>query len=72
MARDEEHAIFPEGESTELWAIRNPGFLGSTKQLTNCARCGELNLKRHDEPRHFCLTPTLHVICDDCYDTLPD
>ena len=70
-----QHEILPEGESTTRWAIRQPGFLGTVKQLINCARCGEpLPFKRHDEPRRFrdICKPTLHCICDDCHDALPD
>lgn len=69
------HELLPEGESTAKWAIRSPGFLGSTKQLLNCARCGEmLPTKRHNEPRHFrdIGKPSLHVLCDACYEQLPD
>jgi len=69
------HDILPEGESTARWAIRSSGFLGSIKQLLNCARCGEiLPFKRHDEPRH-CRDfgePGFHFLCDDCYDQLPN
>jgi hypothetical protein len=28
------------GEPTDKWAFREPGFFGSMKQLTCCARCG--------------------------------
>lgn len=70
---ERKHEVGPDGESTENWAIREHGFLGSTKQLTNCARCGKLVRKRHDEPRHFGDTfkPTFHQICDECHDELP-
>lgn len=69
------HEILPEGESTEKWAIREPGFLGTVKQLTHCARCGEpLPPKGVHRPRHFrdIFQATHHIICDDCYDALPD
>lgn len=69
-----EYEITPEGESTEKWAFREPGFIGSLKQLTRCARCGSIpRFKRHDEPRHFrdALKPSFHFICDDCFDELP-
>lgn len=67
------HAMTPEGESTENWALRSPGFVGSTRQLLDCARCGDpLPVKPHSEPRHFGVAPVLHVICDDCHDALPD
>ncbi len=69
------HTVLPEGESTELWAIREQGFLGSLRQLFDCARCGEHPpFKRTDEPRHIrdIFKPTVHMICDDCFDELPD
>ncbi len=54
------------------WAIREPGFIGSIKQLIACARCGQnLPLKAHNEPRHCGHKPALHFICDDCFDSLP-
>jgi hypothetical protein len=69
-----DHEILPEGESTAKWAIREPGFLGSVKQLLNCARCGKLDPKGRNEPRHYrdVFKPTFHMLCDDCYDALPD
>ncbi len=69
------HRIGPDGENTESWAIGHPGFLGSMKQFTHCARCGQLPPhKRLDEPRRFgaAANVPLHLICDDCYDALPD
>jgi hypothetical protein len=68
------HEMLPEGESTAKWAIQEPGFLGSIKQLLYCARCGKNEHKRHDEPRHYrdLFKPTLHVLCDDCFDALPE
>jgi len=55
------------------WAIQRPGFLGTVRQLTDCAKCGELIRKSKSEPRHYANIgkPTLHCICDDCYDALP-
>jgi hypothetical protein len=70
----EQPKIVPEGESTENWAINEPGFLGSMKQLLNCARCGEVPpFKRLDEPRYYrdVCKPTFHMLCDDCHDALP-
>lgn len=63
-----------DGESTEKWAMRQSGFFGSIKQLTHCARCGEpLPAKPHNEPSIFdTLKPTVHFVCDECYDALPD
>lgn len=68
------HEMLPEGESTEKWAIRSPGFLGSVKQLVCCARCGEYSRKGRHESQHFrdIFKPTFHLICDDCHDALPD
>jgi len=69
-----EHEMLPDGESTEKWAINQPGFAGTLKQLCNCARCGDPIRKRHDEPTHFrdVFKPSMHVLCDDCWDALPD
>lgn len=70
-----QHEILRDGESTEHWAMRQPDFFGSIKQLVNCARCGEVPpFKRHDEPRHVIHIgkPTFHFICDECYDQLPE
>lgn len=75
MSEPVQHEITAEGESTSKWAFHAPGFRGTIKQLLCCARCGEyLPFKRHNEPRHFrdALKPTFHVLCDDCYDALPD
>ncbi len=63
------------GESTETWAFREAGFMGTIKQLTHCARCGEpLPHKSYDEPRHVfdVLKPTMHTICDDCFEEMPE
>lgn len=59
-----------EGE----WAIERPGFLGTFRQLTDCAKCGEPIRKGKHEPLRWCNIghPTLHCICDDCYDGLPE
>lgn len=63
-----------EGENTDKWAIRNPGFMGSVKQLLCCARCGEFLRGGHNKPRHGrdIFKPTMHFICDDCFNALPD
>lgn len=67
------HEITPDGESTAAWACRRPCFMGSIAQLTCCARCGNvLPAKPHNEPRRFGMGPVIHVLCDDCYDALPD
>lgn len=60
-------------ESTADWALFQPGFVGSIKQLTCCARCGEkLPAKPYTEPRKTSSNPVLHIICDACFDELPD
>lgn len=70
----QQHEMTPDGESTERWACREPGFFGSIKQLVLCARCGESGpIKHRDEPRHFrdIFKPTLHFLCDECWEALP-
>lgn len=70
---DLRHELTPDGESTAFWAWRRPGFIGSVQQLTTCARCGgALPPKRYDEPRRYRFSPVLHVLCDGCFDALPD
>ncbi len=69
------HKMLPDGESTERWAFREAGFFGSARQIFDCARCGEtMPRKRHDEPRHYrdLLKPTMHCLCDECCDALPE
>jgi len=69
------HEILPDGESTEKWAINEPGFIGSIRQLIACARCGgELEIKSVHAKRHMrdILKPTHHTICDACYGELPE
>ncbi|CAA2139625.1 hypothetical protein [Hyphomicrobium sp. ghe19] len=61
-------------ESTENWAINAPGFWGSIKQLTCCGKCGELLRGGRDKPRRVAdmFKPTMHFLCDGCYDGLPE
>ena len=69
------HEILPEGESTEQWAFRSHGFMGTIKQLTHCARCGEhLPISGKARPRHYLDIgkKTFHTLCDECYGALPD
>lgn len=56
------------------WFCDRRDFWGTPKQLCLCAKCGKHEIKRHDEPRHYggLLTPTMHMICDDCFASLPD
>lgn len=68
------HEILPEGESTAKWAIRESGFMGSIKQLICCARCGEYRKGGKHAPQNFrdILKPTIHVICRECNEALPE
>lgn len=61
-------------DASGAWFCERGDFWGTIQQLCLCARCGKNERKRHDEPRHFrgIFTPTLHIICDECYDSLPD
>lgn len=69
-----QHDRTNDGESTARWAFREKGFFGTPRQLTCCARCGSalrggLNKKR----KVFDLfKPSMHFLCDDCFDQLPD
>ena len=55
------------------WFCERGDFWGTVNQLILCARCGKNELKRHDEPRHFCniFKRSMHVVCDACFDELP-
>jgi hypothetical protein len=68
------HEIIEGGESTAKWFCQRGGFWGTPKQLLLCARCGEHDLKRQDEPRHYrdIFKPTLHMVCDECHEALPE
>jgi hypothetical protein len=68
------HKVTEAGESTEGWAIRQPGFLGSIRQHTHCARCGDpLPAQPHSEPRHYGYAGKgfMNVICNPCHEELP-
>jgi len=58
----------------EAWFCDQGPFWGTMNQLCLCAKCGKREFKRHDEPRHFggIFTSRLHMLCDECFDTLPD
>lgn len=68
------HELLPDGESTAKWAIHEPGFLGTVRQLLCCARCGDYIRTGRNEPRHYSgiFTPAAHAICNDCYEALPE
>lgn len=69
-----EHKITPDGESTENWAMRQDGFMGTVKQLLCCARCGETIAGGYHKPMHIydMFKPTKHCLCDECFDALPE
>lgn len=69
-----QHAMTADGESTEKWAMREPGFMGSIRQLTDCARCGCTVPGGKHKPMHWfdMLKPTKHMVCDPCFDQLPE
>ena len=68
------HEITPDGESTAKWAMRQPGFMVTYKQLCNCGRCGEpMRGGPHKKQRIVdAMKPSMHWICDDCNDQLPE
>jgi hypothetical protein len=70
---DVSHPITPDGESVERWAINDPGFIGTIRQLTDCARCGcNLPAQPHCQSRRVGHRPVTHILCDDCYEQLPE
>jgi hypothetical protein len=69
------HQQTDEGESTEKWACREPGFFGTAKQLTCCARCGDGLRGGHNVKRkvfNAACKPNMHFLCDECFDALPE
>ena len=67
------HAMTDEGESTAKWAAREPGCLGSIRQLTCCARCGTVLPGRDAKRKVFNLfKPNMHFLCDECFESLPE
>jgi hypothetical protein len=60
--------------SADTWFCDRGDFWGTIRQLTVCARCGSSEKKRFDEPRNFAAIGTagFHMICDPCFDALPD
>jgi hypothetical protein len=68
------HEMTADGESTAQWAIRQPGFLGSIKQLCCCARCGETIPGGPGKKRKVfnMMKSNMHFLCDGCFAELPD
>lgn len=67
------HEVTPDGELTDKWAIRQPGFAGTIKQLVCCARCGDYLKGGKDKLLKVrdMLKPTMHFLCDECHEALP-
>jgi hypothetical protein len=61
-------------EITEKWAAEEPGFFGSVRQLLCCAKCGEPLPGGQHTPRkvYDMFKPTMHFICNGCFDSLPE
>ena len=55
-------------ETMESWFANRPGFWGTTDQICRCARCGS----RGTRDMRVGMVPAYHVICDPCYEELPD
>ncbi len=68
------HEQTAEGESTERWACRESGFFGSLRRLTSCARCGTDLPYGPGGKGKVCdlLNPTMHFLCDECFEQLPE
>lgn len=68
------HEQTADGESTAQWACREPGFFGTSRQLTSCARCGGALPCGLDRKRkvYDLFKPTMHFLCDDCFEQLPE
>jgi recombinational DNA repair protein (RecF pathway) len=60
------------GESTASWAFREPGFFGSVKHLTHCARCGLPLPPGRGLRRVRMLYKPMHFICNECFEQLPE
>jgi len=61
-------------ESTEKWAATAPDFMASIRRLLCCAKCGEFLSGGPHKPRKVLDLgkPSMHFLCDDCFDALPD
>jgi len=60
--------------SEKKWACDDGKFWGTIRQLLNCAKCGRLIDGGHHTPRHIAdmFKPSMHVLCDECFDDLPE
>lgn len=66
--------VSTKGFNPGEWFCERGDFWGTVNQLCLCAKCGKSEMKRYNEPRHYhgLFTPKLHMICDECFDALPD
>lgn len=60
-----------EEQNTADWHCHKGNYWGTIAQLTTCARCGEREAKRPNDPRRYAAAPALHTICDACWEQLP-
>lgn len=63
-----------ETENCSEWAANHGGYFGTLRQLTDCAKCGEtLKGDKHTPQKTFDIfKPSMHVLCNECYETLPN
>ena len=63
-----------EIDADEQWFCDKGDFWGTINQLLLCAKCGKNEHKRYNEPSHrfFAFQPNFQMLCDECYDTLPE
>lgn len=68
------HDVTDEGELTANWFCQKSKFWGTPDQLLRCARCGVYDRKGHHDRVRFrdIGKPTLHRLCDECHDALPE
>lgn len=63
-----------QSEKIEKWAADEPGFMGTIRQLLDCAKCGKtLPGGKNTPQKTFNLfKPSLHFLCNNCWESLPD
>lgn len=62
-----------DGKGGEMsWAANEPGFMGTVRQITCCAKCGDRLHGGPNKPRKTfdLFKPTLHFLCDACFECL--
>ena len=65
-------ALEPCPADVSTWVCNQGAFFGTIRQLLDCACCGQHEIKKHSDPRHFRLEPALHYICDTCWEGFPE